>query len=96
MSTNDPRERGLDLGHIRSVADRAAGKAHGDAADATPFAGYVRVHLPSRHGARRAASEDRVPDLARSYALTPLGSRPPRPCGSVCSFSATGLPSQTA
>jgi hypothetical protein len=31
-----------------------------------------------------------------AYGLTPLGSRPPRPRGSVCNFSSTGLPSQIA
>jgi len=31
-----------------------------------------------------------------AYALTPLGSRPPRPRGRVWSFNSTGLPSQIA
>jgi hypothetical protein len=35
-------------------------------------------------------------EMSRVYGLTPLGSRPPRPRGSVCNFGATGLPSQIA
>lgn len=34
--------------------------------------------------------------ILQRYALTPLGSRPPRPWGSVSIFSATGWPSHSA
>jgi hypothetical protein len=66
-------------------------------ADCPPYPGAGLSPLDVPHTERAVVVLLRPAETRRGgYALTPLGNCPPRPCGKVCSFSSTGLPSQIA